>query len=171
MAARPSGDGLLPHHHMKVLFVCDDNAALSIMAQAILRTVAPSRFTAYSAGCFPNGALSAGAIEVLERHHVPVDELRPKSLHTFRASPQARVDFIITLTDFAADEDFSNWPGDPFIAHWSVEDAGTADADDALRDAFWTLMRRIKIFASLPQGKLSRRILEQRALRLEPSYL
>ena len=156
---------------MNVLFVCDDNAALSIMAEAILRTVAPARFSAYSAGCFPNGALNADAIEILERHHIALTNLAPKSLHSFRSSPHAQVDFIITLTDAAADEDFSGWPGDPFVAHWTVDDAGTADADEALRDSFWTLMRRIKILTSLPHGNLSRRLLERRALRLEPSYL
>jgi len=156
---------------MNVLFVCDDNAALSIMAQAILRTVAPTRFTAHSAGCFPNRALNADAIDLLERHHISATDLQPKSVHAFRASAEARVDLIITLSDGAADEDFSHWPGDPFVAHWTVVDATTADADGALRDSFWTLMRRIKIFASLPQAKLSRRLLERRALRLEPGYL
>ena len=44
-------------------------------------------------------------------------------------------------------------------------------AQAELRDYFWTLMRRIKIFASLPHGKLNRRALERRALTLQPSYL
>jgi protein-tyrosine-phosphatase len=150
---------------VNVLFVCDDNAALSIMAEAILRAVAPSRFAAHSAGCFPSGALDADALEFLEQHHMPVMGLRSKSLHGFRSSADAKVDFIITLGDVAADEDFSGWPGEPFVAHWNV------DAEDALRDSFWTLMRRIKIFTGLPHGKLSRRRLELRALRLEPGYL
>lgn len=153
---------------MNVLFVCEDNCALSIMAQAILRAVASSRFTAFSAGCFPRAALSAEAIEVLERHHIPAADLAPKSLHAFRASAHARVDFIITLSDVAADEDFSGWPGDPFVAHWTVDDQG---AEDALRNSFWTLMRRIRILTGLPHRDLSRRLLERRALRLEPSYL
>ena len=52
----------------------------------------------------------------------------------------------------------------------AIEDA-SPDDEDALRDSFWTLMRRIKIFTSLPHGRLSRRLLEQRARTLEPSYL
>jgi protein-tyrosine-phosphatase len=149
---------------MKVLFVCDDNAALSIMAQAILRAVAPTRFTAHSAGCFPKRALDPDAIDLLEQHHIAATDLQPKSVQAFRTSAQARVDLIITLTDIAAGDDFSRWPGDPFVAHWTVEDAATGDR-------FWTLMRRIKIFASLPQAELSRRHLERRALRLQPGYL
>ena len=155
---------------MNVLFVCEDNSALSIMAEAILRAVAPHRFLAHSAGCFPNGAINTDALDFLTRHHIPVGELRPKSLHAFRSSPEARVDFIITLAEVAADEDFAGWPGDPFVAHWTVQD-DAAEADDALRNSFWTLMRRIKMFTSLPHGKLSRRALERRAVSLEPSYL
>ena len=39
------------------------------------------------------------------------------------------------------------------------------------REVFWTLWRRIKIFASLPQGTLNRRALERRAVTLQASYL
>ena len=74
---------------MNVLFVCEDNAALSIMAEAILRAVAPGHFTAYSAGCFPNGAVSPEALEFLEQHHLSVAGLRSKSLHAFRSSARA----------------------------------------------------------------------------------
>ena len=157
---------------MNVLFVCEDNSALSIMAEAILTAVAPARFGAYSAGCFPAAAVHPDVVEFLATHHMPVGRLRTKSLQTFRTANALRMDFIITLCDAAADTDYSGWPGAPFIAHWNVLDAyATSEADEALRDNFWTLQRRIKIFASLPQGKLSRRLLERRALTLQPSYL
>jgi protein-tyrosine-phosphatase len=153
---------------MNVLFACEDNSALSIMAEAILSSVAPARFGAYSAGCFPVAVVHPDVVEFLATHQMPVARLRTESLHAFRAAHAPRMDFIITLCDTAADEDYSAWPGAPFVAHWNVIDAyATSEADEALRDNFWTLQRRIKIFASLPQGKLSRRLLE----RLQPSYL
>ena len=160
-----------PTTTVNVLFVCEDNCALSIMAESILRAVAPDRFGAYSAGCFTNGCASPQALELLARHRLPVTGLRAKSLHALRQSPDVRVDLIITLSDSAAEEDYSAWPGEPFVAHWSVEEADAADPDEALRNSFWTLMRRIKLFTSLPHGRLSRRLLERRALRLEPGYL
>jgi protein-tyrosine-phosphatase len=165
------GTGLLPHHHMNVLFVCEDNCALSIMAESILRAVAPDRFGAYSAGCFNNGPVNGQALELLARHRLPVMGLHAKSLLGLRRSTDLRVDLIITLSDCAAEEDYSGWPGEPFVAHWALEEGDAADADEALRNRFWTLMRRIKVFTSLPHGRLSRRLLERRALRLEPSYL
>ena len=153
---------------MNVLFICEDNSALSIMAEAILSCVAPARFGAYSAGCFPAAAVQPDVIEFLATHQMPVSRLRTKSLHTFRAASSPRMAFIITLCDTAADTDYSGWPGNPFVAHWNVMDAyATSEADEALRDNFWTLQRRIKIFASLPHAKLCRRVLEQ----LQPSYL
>ena len=151
---------------MNVLFVCEDNSALSIMAEAILKSVAPSRFGAYSAGCFPTAAVDAGVIDFLVTHHMSVARLHTKSLQHFRAANSPRMDFIITLCDAAAEEDYSRWPGKPFVAHWNVRDDRTGDAEEALRDNFWTLQRRIKIFASLPQGKLVKRV-----LTLQPSYL
>jgi protein-tyrosine-phosphatase len=171
MVAARRGTGSGPTTIMNVLFVCEDNCALSIVAESILRAVAPDRFRAHSAGCFANGCVSPQALELLARHHLPVAGLHAKSLHAFRGSPDARVDLIITLSDSAAEEDYSGWPGEPFVAHWSVEEADAADPDEALRNSFWTLMRRIKLFTSLPHGRLSRRLLERRALRLEPGYL
>lgn len=157
---------------MNVLFVCEDNSALSLMAEAILSSVAPGRFGAYSAGLFPGPVMHPEASEFLHRHHLSVAPLRPKSLQAFRGVDAPRMDFIITLCDMAADEDFSAWPGEPFVAHWNIQDEyTTGDADEVVRDNFWTLMRRIKIFTSLPHGKLSRRLLEERALRLQPSHL
>lgn len=157
---------------MNVLFVCEDNSALSIMAEAILGCIAPARFGAHSAGCFPAPAVQPEVVEFLATHHMPVARLRTKSLQTFRAAGAPHMDFIITLCDTAADLDYSGWPGSPFVAHWNVLDAyATSEAEEALRDNFWTLQRRIKIFTSLPQGKLSRRLLERRAVTLQPSYL
>jgi arsenate reductase len=155
---------------VNVLFVCEDNSALSIMAESILNAVAPGRFRAFSAGCFPNGAFNDYALEFLRTHHMRVPRARPTSLHQMRLAEGARMDFIITLSDSAAGETLSEWPGEPFVAHWNVQDDAAADPDQALRDSFWTLMRRIKIFASLPQGKLSRRLLEQRVRTLEAGY-
>jgi protein-tyrosine-phosphatase len=157
---------------VNVLFVCENNSALSIMAEAILSSIAPGRFGAHSAGCFPAPVVQPEVVEFLATHHMPVARLRPKSLQTFRTPGGPRMDFIITLCDAAAETDYSAWPGSPFVAHWNVIDAyATGEADEALRDNFWTLQRRIKIFTSLPQGKLNRRVLERRALTLQPGYL
>ena len=157
---------------MNVLFVCEDNCALSLMAESLLASLGNGRFRAYSAGCTPRRAASAEVIEFLAQHHMRTTGLEPKTLDPFRLRGAPRMDFIITLCDAAAAENYAGWPGAPFVAHWNVlEDDDDAASEAAHRQAFWTLWRRIKIFAALPQGTLNRRVLERRALTLQPSYL
>jgi protein-tyrosine-phosphatase len=156
---------------VNVLFVCDDNCALSLMAESILDTVGNGRFRAYSAGCAPARAASRRVIDFLARHQMRTTGLHPKTLAAVRHEAPT-MDFIITLCDAAADENFADWPGAPFVAHWNVHEEDDDPASEATqREVFWTLWRRIKIFAALPQGTLNRRALERRAVTLEASYL
>lgn len=137
-----------------VLFVCDDNAAASIMAEAILRTVGGRRFRAYSAGLAPVQKLAPDVLEFLAARHLPVAGLSPKSWTHFVAPFGPRLDFAITVSERAAQQPAPDWHGEPVLAHWSVE--------DDLSDMFWMLQRRIKIFASLPHARLPRRSIETR---------
>jgi protein-tyrosine-phosphatase len=156
---------------VNVLFVCDDNCAVSLMAQSILATVGDGRFHAYSAGGAPARAPNRRVLDFLARHHMHTAGLHPKTLQALRRDAPP-MDFIITLCDAAADQSFADWPGAPFIAHWSVHEDDDDPRSEAMqREVFWTLWRRIKIFASLPQGTLNRRALERRAVTLEASYL
>ena len=155
---------------MNAIFVCEDNSALSIMAESILRAEAPARFTAFSAGCTPAQAVNPYVVEFLAAHHLPISNLRPKALAQFRAPGAAHLDFVITLSD-AAEECCGEWPGKPLVAHWDIDNVENTHPEDALRDSFWTLKRRIAMFAALPHGKLSRRVLERRMLNLQAGYL
>ncbi len=141
------------------------------MAEAILNSVGAARFHGFSAGALRAAPMNPDLLDFLASHHMPVTGLRSKTLDNFRRPDAPRMDFIIALYDCAADR-LTEWPERPFIAHWNVEnDDMVADSEDALRDSFWTLMRRIKIFTSLPHGKLNRRVLEQRVCTLQGSYL
>jgi len=157
---------------VNVLFVCADNSRLSIMAESILRAVAPTRFIAFSAGCRPANALDGEVLEFLSAHRMPVAGLRPKLIEEFRVGGAPRLDFVITLCERAAECADLEWPGAPFITHWAVLDEEALEAgEETMRDAFWTLMRRINILAALPQGKLNRHQLQRRALTLQARYL
>ena len=154
---------------LNVLFICDENCALSLMAESILASVGAPRFRAYSAGIACKRAANADVLDFLAGHHLPVANLRAKPLEEFRSETAPRMDFIITLCD-AATHELADWPGEPFVAHWNVRADG-AEGDESHRDQFWTLMRRIKIFTSLPHGEINKPKLQRRALTLQPSYL
>src|SRR5919198_1083423 len=46
----PSGGRVFRSIFVNVLFICEDNCSLGLMAESILATLAQGRFTAYSAG-------------------------------------------------------------------------------------------------------------------------
>ena len=139
------------------------------MAESILASAGAPRFRAFSAGVACGRPANPDVLDFLAGYNLPVGSLRAKPLEEFRAPTAPRMDFIITLCDKAAHA-LADWPGEPFIAHWKIRADGP-DSEESHRDQFWTLMRRIKIFTSLPHGEINKRALQRRALTLQPSYL
>jgi len=118
-------------------------------------------FTAYSAGSHPSGAVRPEAIAQLESAHLPTDGLRSKSWDEFAKLDAAKLDFVFTVCDNAAQEVCPIWPGQPMTAHWGVADPaavrGTAEEiKRAYGDAFVTLERRIGLFLCLPLATISK---------------
>ena len=138
-----------------VLFVCGDDSATALMAESILRA-AGARFRAYSAGWRPAAAARPEVVEFLRARHLPVEGLAPKSYRRFVEPNGPRLDFTILLCDEMLPEPAPEWNGAPVVAHWGI------DEQDDLRQAFWVLTRRIKIFTSLPHGRASPRAIQDR---------
>jgi arsenate reductase len=157
--------------HYNVLFLCTGNSARSIMAEAILNSKGRRNFTAYSAGSQPSGAVRPEAIALLRNAGLPTDGLRSKSWQEFGKPGSPRLDFIFTVCDSAAKEVCPIWPGHPATAHWGVPDPtaarGTAsEIEQAYRDAFATLERRIGLFLSLPFASIDELALQQEIDRI-----
>lgn len=152
-----------------VLFICTGNSARSIMAEAAINqlAIAGGKFTGYSAGSHPKGAIHPLALETLQRNHLRIDGLRSKSWEEFARPGAPHLDFVFTVCDQAAAEECPVWPGQPMTAHWGVPDPaavqGTGDEQSrAFREAFLILRRRIELFASLPFDKLQGLALQER---------
>lgn len=145
-----------------VLFLCTGNSARSIMAEALANhlAVGGGKFKAYSAGSRPKGAPHPLALETLASHNVSIEGLRSKSWDEFATPDAPALDFVFTVCDAAAGETCPYWPGQPMTAHWGVPDPPAAGDEaaqrKAFREAFFTLKRRIELFAALPFEKLDR---------------
>jgi len=158
-------------HTYNVLFLCTGNSARSIFGEVLLRHWGGGRFNTFSAGSFPTGQVNPMALELLQSLKLPTEGLRSKSWNEF-AKPDAPVmDFVITVCDQAANEVCPIWPGQPITAHWGIPDPAAVDGSEtermaAFKDAYRRLDARIKLFVSLPMGKLDRLMLKREADRI-----
>jgi len=129
------------------------------MAEGIMNARGRGRFTAFSAGSHPSGAVRPEALKELEAAGIPTSGLRSKPWDEFSRPDAPTMDFIFTVCDNAANETCPVWPGHPATAHWGVADpAAVKGTDDeiqrAYRDAFLMLDRRIGLFLSLPLASI-----------------
>jgi arsenate reductase len=152
--------------HYNVLFLCTGNSARSIMAEAILNFKGTPRFTAYSAGSHPSGAVRLEALKRLEAARIPTQGFRSKSWDEFAEPGAHKLDFVFTVCDNAAKEVCPIWPGQPMTAHWGVPDPagveGSAqEIERAYREAFSILERRIGLFLSLPLASINKLALKK----------
>jgi arsenate reductase len=150
-----------------VLFLCTGNSARSIIAEALLNKYGSGRFRAYSAGSHPKGAVHPMALDLLEKLGIPLAGLRSKSWDEFARPGAPTLDFVFTVCDNAAGEICPVWPGQPMTAHWGIPDPAAAEGTEderrkAFADALRQLTNRIRIFTSLPVGKLDRIALQRR---------
>lgn len=138
-----------------VLFLCTDNARESLVAEAILREVGALRFRAYSGGVIPAARPARGLLEFLESRRLAVSALRPKDAGCYLGGNAPLMDFVFALSHPAA-QLLPRFSPRAVTAQWNVE-------ADEIRDVFWTLMRRIKIFTALlerpsPQQRVQERL-------------
>jgi protein-tyrosine-phosphatase len=156
---------------LNVLFLDSGNTSYSLIAESILRATGRGRFQAHSAGCVSVGTISAEVLAFLRERNLPAEGLRSKGLRELAGPESQSFAFIITLSDLAAATTAERtFPGDPVIAHWPLDNEEESEREPsvwALRDSYWILSRRIKIFTSLPHGKASRHALENRLHALE----
>lgn len=157
--------------HYNVLFLCTGNSARSIMAEGIMNFKGRPQFTAYSAGSHPSGRVRPEALRELELAHIPAAGFRSKSWEEISKPGAPKLDFVFTVCDRAANEICPVWPGQPMTAHWGVPDpaavVGTpVEIQEAFRDAFLLLDRRIALFLCLPHASIGRLALKRELDRI-----
>ena len=115
-----------------ILFLCQDNATNSQMAEAIARRLAPPQTKILSAGISP-AQIPPQVATVLREVGINIAEQKPKGLSDV---PLEEVDLAITLSS----EIKENWPPLPQrtkVVHWSLPDTkNTRGGDAAMNEVF-----------------------------------
>ncbi len=141
-----------PEKKATVLFLCTGNSARSILAEYLLRKMAPTRFESYSAGSRPTGKVNPLAIRVLQEcYAVDASGTESKSWDRFR---EMRFDFVITVCDNAR-ESCPIFPGQTVVAHWSLEDPAAVEGTEeekyeAFKATAEEILRRLDLFLATP---------------------
>jgi protein-tyrosine-phosphatase len=137
-----------------ILFLCNQNARESLIAEAILRSVGGRRFRAHSAGVTAAPLPAPGVVEFLASRGMAGAFLRPKVWHAFTGPEAPAMDFVFSLRPPAA-QLLASFPR-AVSARWNV------DHGSDLRDVFWTLSRRIKMLTALPARAAARQRMQDR---------
>ncbi|MDR0477735.1 MAG: arsenate reductase ArsC [Desulfobulbaceae bacterium] len=128
---------------MNILFLCTGNSCRSIIAEALLRSMAPPGVATQSAGSKPAGFVHPRALAVLKDAGITTAGLTSKSWDNLPQKPDA----VITLCADAAGEACPLYFGNVIRSHWGMPDPAKAWGDEAAiaayADTLAVLRRRI----------------------------
>lgn len=116
-----------------ILFLCEDNARLSQMAEAAAKHLSPPRTRIFSAGVKPS-TIPTHVIEAMTELGISMTGQKSKSVTDV---PMNEIDLIVSFGD--ADKQCNNLPGGAKIERWPVlstfhSATGTAPALSAVRE-------------------------------------
>ena len=142
-----------------VLFLCADNSARSILAEALLNRLGAGRFQAFSAGYGVAEAVNPHALALLEKINYNSDRVHAKQMVAVMDAADPGFDFIIRLSpDRRGSARMPQFSGNPVIVDWHMPDpsdvAGPAGAT-ACADIFNLLAARIDVLANLSEACLT----------------
>jgi arsenate reductase len=143
----------------KVLFLCLENSARSIIAEALLRELAGHRFEVFSAGSEPAARVHSLAIAQLRPGISELAVLAPKSWLEFTGEWAPRMDLIVALDERVAEYHAPEFPGKPLFVDWEFADPlapGMTPEERArsFEKVFWQIVRRVTLFMELPRYTL-----------------
>lgn len=149
-----------------VLFICTGNSARGLLAEALLTVKGQGRFHGHSAGVHPGGLVNPFAAELIQHAGYPFERLRCKRWDEFIGAQAMQVDFVISLCDQVRQFPQPQWPGNPILASWEIEDpTSTTGSIEEKRAVFRRVCRQIEdyidLFLMLPHQSFDREVLRQ----------
>jgi arsenate reductase len=113
----------MSNDRLLIFFLCTENSARSILAEAICNQKFSDRLQAFSAGSQPKGEVHPLALGILEANGLSTEGLRSKSWDELS---DRSFDLVVTLCDDARGK---KCPGNMGLAprdHWLVRMSGSA---------------------------------------------
>jgi phosphate transport system protein len=115
----------LPRHDIRVLFLDENNASRSQMAEAIARQLSPGHFVFQSAGVQPT-AIDPGTVKFMAKKSADVSRQRAKAL----ADVGRVADFNVVVTlSHHAEERCPRVPYGAIELNWEIEDPARVEGD------------------------------------------
>jgi len=139
----------------RVLFLCRENSARSIIAEALLRELAGHRFEIFSAGAEPAVRVHSLALAQLRPGISALDLLSPKSWFEFTSEWAPQMDLVIAMDGCVEEYHAPLFPGAPPFIRWNFEDPlaeGMSQVERArsVKRVFWQIFRRVTFFIESP---------------------
>ncbi|HEY5543543.1 MAG TPA: arsenate reductase [Candidatus Binatia bacterium] len=106
-----------------ILFLCEDNACLSQMAEAAAKHLAPPRTRIFSAGVKPS-AIPAHVVQAMQELGISMSGHRSKGLSDI---PIQEIDLVVSFGD--AHKQLSDLPHRMKIERWPIAGESRADTD------------------------------------------
>lgn len=147
----------------KVLFLCRENSARSIIAEALLRELAGHRFDVFSAGPEPAARVHPTAIAQLRPGISDLGVLSPKSWLEFTGEWAPRMDIVIAMDECVAGHHAPLFPGEPSLSSWIFADPlanGLPEPEQVrvFEKVFWQIVRQVSAFIESPRFAAAREI-------------
>ncbi|KDB09657.1 protein tyrosine phosphatase [Burkholderia sp. lig30] len=139
----------------RVLFLCRENSARSIIAEALLRELAGHRFDAFSAGAEPAACVHSLALTQLRPGISALDLLSPKSWFEFTSEWAPQMDLVIAMDGCVEEYPAPVFPGRPAIVRWNFADPLAEHMNQVMRarsfeSVFWQILQRVTRFIEVP---------------------
>ncbi len=125
-----------------ILFLCEDNALLSQLAEAYLNAEAGDRVRGFSAGPKPSGKLNPMLEPALGEQGLSHAGMAPKAWELFALPHAPTPHVVVSLSTGLTRFDSPGWQGRPLTTLWQVEHPhAQTPSFQSLRDSF----RRIRL--------------------------
>ncbi|WP_181700570.1 arsenate reductase ArsC [Chthonobacter albigriseus] len=111
-----------------VLFLCETNAATSLMAEAIVNHRNDTRIRAFSAGRAPTGVILPEARAVLAASAIPAEGLEPKPWTIFALQGAPRADIVVDLATVTWTAPEVKQLADSPVIRWPLRDASLIES-------------------------------------------